>query len=994
MERTELNPNFGRIQLQDAAHVLNDVIKPEIYPILKPFDVTYGFSKEPVPWKDRLSLSYKPIQPGVYWSEETYDCAWFHCVVEVPQEYRKKPLWVSFNCEGEALLYDRDGTPLKGFTNGEVGYNHNRDNQTKRNIQINSFMDRNGTIELWFDAGSNNRYWEGERKDEGRFGFCNLCLKNEENEDIYFDVQVFLDLAETIDEDAPIYKPLVDSLSKIRDLYWYGAKDRYELSKKEVAKMMLLPPYKDVEKKRLILVAHSHLDIAWLWPLRENKRKIVRTLTNIYYLMDRYPFLNFIISQPIQMEWIKEASSRLWDRFVAYEKSGRIELQGGAYIEFETNTPGEESLARQMLYGQKYWLETFGHYVDVLWLPDSFGFSGNLPQLMALSKQKYFSTIKVSWSWFTKFPFHDFKWVGIDGSSVLVHSPHENAYNSGSFPGNMYNIDKAKTKGDVFDETLYLYGIGDGGGGPDVGHVERLVRMKKMESMPPMKDGHVEDIFKDLEAVKSTLPSYQGELYLERHQGVLTSQNRHKQWNKHLEERLKIVESYLAAKGIHDFDQDLHAIWKEGLIYQFHDVMAGSSVERVYLEEQVRYQKMEARLDEIMAAVLPAYHHDFQKGDLVYNHLNYPVQFLTKTDDVYYRTQLEPHHFNGVSEAFTGVASANTQAVETPLLRILFNEDGSFKSIYDKKNQEELISAYGGNRFRVFHDYGDAWDIPMSYRDQDEVYMSLVGRSCKRYGKITEISSDYVFSNSKLHERMVIEDDSTLIRFYHDIDWKDTYYILKACFGLAHPSAEATFDIQFGSLKRSTLLKTAEEQGQFEVCAQEWLDVTDEKVGVSLLNHARNGNYVKGDHIEISLLRSTHEPGRFSDQHPTAYSYALYTHRAPFNEAEVDRLAYGYDSEFLYAGKQTLDPIYPVLSNNDIEISAYKNAYQGDGVIVRAYERSGITAETSLSLALPYDSVELTDLLEDPIGPVDLAHLTFKPFEIKTLWFHTKKGTL
>ncbi len=989
MKRDEINPKLAQIKLKQMVSVLHEFIKPSIYPIIKPFEVRYGFSKEPVPWKERLSLKYKPIKPGTYWSEEWFDCAWFHCVVTVPEEYRHLPLWVSFNCEGEALLYTKDGEPLKGFTNGEVGYNHHRDNQTKQNIQINEFMDENGVIELWFDAGSNNRYWDGERKDEGRFGFCNLCLKNEETEDIFFDIQVFQDLAETIDETAPIFPPLLEGLTKIRNLYWYDSKDKYQKAKAVVKELMKLPPYKDVHKRHLILVAHSHLDLAWLWPMRENKRKIVRTITNIFYLMERYPFMNFIISQPIHLEWIKKASHQLWNQFVEYKKAGRIEVQGGAWVEFETNTPGEESLARQMLYGQKYWLENFGHYSEIMWLPDSFGFTGSLPQVMALSGQKYFSTIKVSWSWYTKFPYHDFKWIGIDGSSVISHFPHEDAYNSGSFPGNMYNMDRQRTKGDVFDGTLYLYGIGDGGGGPDVGHVERLVRMKEMESMPPMRDGLISDIFEELEAIKERLPAYKGELYLERHQGVLTSQNRIKQWNKNLEEKLKIVESYLASIGCKDFEQKLHEIWKEMLIYQFHDIMAGSSIERVYLETQVRYEKMHEELNQMMESVLPGYLPAYQEGAYVFNHLNYGSEKVLKKDNAYYRLQLKRHDFSNQYQKYSGVDLPLTFQVETPLLKITFNQDGSFKSIIDKRNELEMISPYGGNRFRVFHDYGDAWDIPKSYRDQDEVYMELVERKMKKYGPFTEITSKYSFKNSTLIETMVIDDYSSVIRFHHDMDWKDTYYLIKACFGVTQVSDEASFDIQFGSLKRSTKNETWEEIGQFEVCAQEWLDLSSDKAGLSFINHARYGNYVKEGQVEISILRSTHEPGRFSDQKPTSYQYALYVHNTPFAEEEVDRLAYLMNSQFIMTSEKTPAPTLPVVSDNDIEISAFKNAYSGKGVIVRLYERSGKEKTISVKIPKQFKNIVLVNLLEDVIEQkVDVNALHFRPFEIKTLWLY------
>lgn len=986
MKRDLPNEELPKIRLANMVQVLNEFIKPGIYPIIKPFDVYLGFSKEPVPWKDRNKLQYRPIKPGELWSEEIYDCGWFKCVCDVPEEYRDADLWISFNSESEALLYSKEGEPLKGFTNGEVGYNHNRDNQTKRNYPLKEFIDENGHIELYIDAGANSRYWEGHRGDEGRFGFCNLCLKNYEYEDIYFDIQVLQDLAETIDPSAPIYKPLVDGIVKIRDLYWYECEERYTKAKAIVNQLFQLSKIKGPTNDEVILEAHSHLDIAWLWPLRENKRKIIRTITNIFYLMERYPFMTFIISQPIQIEWIKEASMKLYNKFMAYEKEGRIEVQGGCWSEIETNTPGEESLARQMLYGQKYWLEEFGHYVKLMWLPDSFGFTGSLPQVLKLSGQDYFSTIKISWSWFTKFPFHDFKWEGIDGSYVVCHFPHENYYNSGSFPGNMFTIAKARTPYDVYDKTVYLYGIGDGGGGPDVGHVERLVRMKKMKCMPKMRDGMVSEIFEELNQKQNMLPTYQGELYLERHQGVLTSQNRHKQWNKCIEERLKLVESFLASKGINKYDDTLDEIWKEVLLYQFHDVQAGSAVERVYLEEQKRFELFNKQLDDILMDILPEFKKTPSENTYLFNHLNYSGEKLYRVSEGYIKYQLKPHEWSKPSEVFYKKEINFNGVVETPLLKVTFETDGFISSIYDKRSSLEMLSTYGGNKLRVFHDYGDAWDIPESYRDQDEVYMKLIERKAYRAGKMTEIVSTYVFKNSKVVETMTVDDDSSVIYFHHDMDWKDTYYLIKSCTGLTQISDYATFDIQFGSLKRSTKLDELEEIAQIEVAAQQWADLSSKKAGFTLINHARNGYYVKGDHMELSILRSTHEPGRFSDQHPTSYDYAFFIHNNAFDEKEVDKLAYIYDEQFLLSDQKDEFEL-PVIDNDDIEWCAFKNAYDKDGVIFRFYERSGIPSVCKITPPKGYLKAKLVNILEDELGEVNLNKLEFHPFEIKTIRF-------
>jgi len=510
--------------------------------------------------------------------------------------------------------------------------------------------------------------------------------------------------------------------------------------------------------------------------------------------------------------------------------------------------------------------------------------------------------------------------------------------------------------------------------------------MKKMNSMPKMRDGTVEEIFKDLDKHQDILPTYQGELYLERHQGVLTSQNRHKQGNKCIEERLKLVEAILAEKGVYDFDKTMDDIWKEVLLYQFHDVQAGSAVERVYLEEQVRYSLFNKELDDILAKVLPINEKTPGENVLLYNHLNYSGEKLYRTKDGYVEYQLQPHSWAKPAVVAAKREIAVPTVVETPLLKIAFAKDGSLSSIFDKRSSTEMLNAYGGNKLRVFHDYGDAWDIPESYRDQDEVFMKLVDRKAYRAGQFTEILSTYTFQNSTIVEAMTIDDKSSVIRIHDDIDWKDTYFLIKSCTGLTQTSNMATFDVQFGSFKRSTRLDDLEEKAQIEVAAQQWADLSSDKAGFTIMNHARNGYYVKNDHMEISVLRSTHEPGRFSDQHPTSCNYAFYIHDGAFDEKNVDKLAYVYDEQFILASAAEKINL-PTIDNDDIEWSAYKLAYDKNGVILRVYERTGLNATCKITMPEGYHKAELVDILEDTLGAIDLNKVSFHPFEIKTIRF-------
>jgi alpha-mannosidase len=412
MVQMKPNPYVDDLDLVSIQHTMDDVIRPQIYPEIKALDATFSATPEPVPFQEKDTLAYHKIKEGQKWAHSYFECAWFHLQGEVPEGENLKDLYLAFDCSGEAELYDEEGNALKGFTNGTTVYEDNLI-QSKRYYPLANVA-KNGKINVYFDCGANDIF--GRYIYKGKYLLGGIAKRNDEIFDIFYDIQILYDYLKTSGKTSPYYQPVFAGLKKVRSLYLYQDPEAYPKAKAITKPLLAIP---SANSFRAVSVGHAHLDLIWLWPLRESYRKEIRTISNAVYLLDTYPAFTYVCSQPQQVEWLKEKAPSLFEKFKHYVALGRIELVGGSWVESDTNLIGEEAFMRQMLYGQKFWKENFGHYTEVMWLPDTFGYNGNIPQILRESGQKYFVTIKISWNQYNLFPYHSFVWEGIDGSKVL-----------------------------------------------------------------------------------------------------------------------------------------------------------------------------------------------------------------------------------------------------------------------------------------------------------------------------------------------------------------------------------------------------------------------------------------------------------------------------------------------------------------------------------------------------------------------------------------------
>lgn len=986
MNENKINPQYRERQISLIRHFLDTSILNEAYKEICPLEVKINITEKHVPFAKRKSTIMKKIKEGYRWSDTPFTSAYFHLKGTIKSDFPQENLYLFFDSGSEALLFDKNGEPLKGFSMGKYSLNDERNYATLKCLYPLKDLLEGNSIDLWLEA-TDNIYLREQYPDAGIFKKATVVLKDRECASLLYDIEILLNYLSLPQNDNKYQDDILKGLLEVMDLFMYSWPDRVKKAKAITSSLLKV---KSSNQFNIYAIGHSHLDLAWLWPYDESKKKAVRTITNALYLLDRYPSFKYSISQAKQLEWIKEEYPSLFQRIMSYEKEGRIEILGGEYVENDLNNSGEETLFREMLYGQKFYLENFGHYADVGFYPDSFGFPPALPEVLRLTNQRTFYTAKMRINHQNIFPYSSFIWTGLDGKEVLAHlSQNPYGYNGFALPNEILETVKNSSDKSPIKMALYLYGAGDGGGGASEDMEERISLMDRAITLPNIKEEKAHTFFSNLETYSSSLPKYQGELYLENHQGTYTSAGENKRWNRHLEEKLKETEIYLAENGIKEYDEKLHSLWKDFLLLTFHDVLTGTCINEVLEFASKEYQRINNELDEILLeASNKNYSPAYKKTYYIHNFSPSQIRHYEKKRNSYLVFDIPER---GESNKFLPYKGRNVSSLAdllTKHLKISFNEDGSFKSIIDLETNNELLDGYG-NKLRVFFEPGDPkyanWNILENYRNQPEQYMTMIERNIRRYGPLYEIESKYIYKNSSLAETILIDDETREIRIHHSLDWKDDNYLLKTVFKLKNMPNEVISDTQFGYQRHSTKNDTSIHKSQYELCTYKWIDFSTDNQGIAFFNNARPGFHAKDGVVELSLLKTNNHPAKHLDQKHLEYDYAIYVHPNSFEESDVDSKANDFNSNVFYFKKKSNPENTLRLSNKDILVSCFKNAYNKDGIIVRLYNRSGKEQKCSISLPASYSKAILCSGLEDQIEPININETIFSPFEIKTI---------
>lgn len=771
----------------------------------------------------------------------------------------------------------------------------------------------------------------------------------------------------------------------------------------------------------LYCFGHSHTDVAWLWPLMETERKCARTFATQLALMEEYPEYRFLQSQACLYEMTRRLYPELYERIRRAVRRGQWIVEGGMWVEADTNIAGGESLIRQFIHGKRFFRDEFGVDCELLWLPDVFGYSGSLPQIMAGCGVRYFSTQKIFWNYNggEMFPYNTFWWEGIDGTKVLSHI--HNDYNSQTNPATLMERWKQRVQKDGISARIVPFGWGDGGGGPTRTHLEFLRRQRNLEGAPRARIASPLEFFRREARRAKGLRSYVGELYFQAHRGTYTTQSRTKRGNRRCEFALREAEFWAtAAKALGCFEypvSQMDEAWKGLLLNQFHDILPGSSIRRVYEEAETLFARVLEAAEKVAREAAGSLVRKKSNSLTVFNSLCWPRSVLVKlpsdmrgaaldgralavqrVGDARYTELVVPAcGAVGLRAAEPGKAEnsirVDCHTMENECLRAEFNDRGEITSLMDKATGQQW-AAGPMNQFRMFKDVPrafDAWDIDSTYEAMD---VELFGRAevdVVAAGPLVGVLRiRRVLDRSTLVQEIWLRRNSRQLEFRTAIDWRQKHRLLKVCFPTTVHAKEALHEIQFGHLRRPAHRSRPYDADRFEVVNQKWTALVEENRGAAVLNDCKYGVNVFGGSINLTLLRATLAPDMTADQGSHEFAYAFTFWNGPFIESGVVREGYELNTPVVAIGGEAQLPSLFELDAPNVILEALKAAEDGSGdVVVRLYEAYRATTRCTLRTTLEVAGAWQTNMLEERRGPVAVRDgqivLRFRPFEIKTV---------
>jgi len=706
-------------------------------------------------------------------------------------------------------------------------------------------------------------------------------------------------------------------------------------------------------RPQIIATGHAHIDTAWFWPVSQTRRKVARTFATALRLMEQYPEYHFTASQPQQYQYLKEDEPALYAQVKARIAEGRWEPTGAMWIEPDLNVPRGESLVRQLVYGQRFFMEEFGKPASLVWLPDTFGYSWALPQLMRGAGVSHFMTSKISWNQFNRFPYDTFRWRGVDGSDVLAHfittpDPDPDAtyftYNGHMTADEIAGTYRIYQQKEINDHLLYLYGWGDGGGGPTREMLEAGRRYGNLPGMPALVQGSAEESFRQIEANATApanadrLPTWHGELYFEYHRGTYTSQGRTKYAHRRAEYLLHEAELWTAVAHATDAalpGEALDEAWRLLLLQEFHDILPGSSIPVVYEDalrdldrvREIAERAATAATTDITAAMVgrdnllvafnglsvphtglitatlpPGFHYVDSWGNALAMQdqgevPGFPMQHIWLIAPP--AGGVPPHGYTVFTHSagnatVENALTATETGLENAFYRLTLDAHGQIISLTDKRYGDREVIAPGeaGNRLIAFEDKPlnyDAWDIDIFYTEKPTPLDTAESITVIERGPLRasiEIVRRYL--SSTITQRISLYRDSPRIDFATDIDWHEHQILLKAAFPVSVLAATAaTYEIQFGTVERPTHANTSWDAARFEVCAQRWADLSETGYGVALLNDGKYGYDVHGHTLRLTLLKSGISPDPNADNGRHQFTYSLLPHAGDWREGDV-----------------------------------------------------------------------------------------------------------
>lgn len=1021
-----MNERFEKIYAKRIENFIQRLAKRILADFI-PMHATFAHFDEPVRFADRLSGSYRPIMEGDVWGQ-AWSNGWFHLQGTVPTSWKGRSVAAQLDFTGEALVFLPDGMPIQGMSQGSVfEKEYSRDT-----LHLFDSCQGGEKIDLWVEAAGNDLFGvhlalDPDPSDPVKYGRfeskanrMRLCVFETELWHLWLDSVTLNGLIKTLPAHGVRRSRIIRCLNDAIDVF--ADDPAHAQASRTVLQRELSKPAAPSDLN-VLAVGHAHIDTAWLWPIRETIRKCGRTFSNQVSLLDRYPDYVFGASQPQHYQFTKEVYPALYERIKELVRQGRWEVQGGMWVEADCNIISGESMVRQILHGKNFFNDEFGIKVDMLWLPDVFGYSAAMPQILRKSGMNYFLTQKLSWSQINEFPHHTFNWRGIDGTEVLTHFPPENTYNS--MLNTEYMVpgrDRFKEK-DFIDEFISLYGIGDGGGGPKEENIEWGKRMEDMEGAPRLRFGRAVDFFSRLSAYKDKVATWEGELYLELHRGTLTTQARVKRMNRKLELALRQVEILWSAVALEHYPiATLDAIWKKVLVHQFHDILPGSSIHLTYEDTHREHDDAMAACETLLADAAKRLYAENTHAMVVVNALSTPFEGVVGLPAGWAAASVDKKPLSCQQEAKAAVAAVSIPAMssitlfradkaaagqqsgadlvlENEWIRYEFNERAELCAAFDKElNRDVLVNGGKGNELALYEDRPndwDAWDIDLHYETSKLQTATATSVSRCADGPVRQgLCFNLKIGQSTIEQHIYLASHHKRLDFQTRVLWQEKHRMLRVSFPANVRTDHASFDIQYGYCRRPTHRNTSWDQARFEVAAHKYIDLSDRDYGVALLNDCKYGHKVHENVLDLNLLRSTNYPDYDADQGEHEFVYSLLPHKGSLIESDVMSEAAALNQGVItFPGYEAGSFQFPCrLDSRGISLEVLKRAEKESCWVVRLVERHGRSSKATLSFSQPVECIE-TDLMEWQDGKAvsvqETMAVELKAFEIKTFKLKT-----
>ncbi len=996
--------------------------------------------------EEALKGPFQPVSPGFTWGHEWEYC-WFKGSIALPEEAKGQRIVMDLKPQGESALFVNG----KSFGTYRASWVNEPHHFMEDNVL--SFCAQGGEhYDILMETYAGHFMPEAptggcttgpvlpgafeDTAEEGKrrvLGKCTYGIWNEDAYQLYMDVATLSALLTTLDETSLRAAKIAKALQEFTLIADFEQPREGRIASYKAAREALRPV---MEAKNgssapvFYAVGNAHLDLAWLWPMAETYRKTERTFAAQLRLIEEYPEYKFIQSQPASYEMCKKYYPELFARIKEAVKGGQWIADGAMWVEPDTNMASGEALIRQLIHGKRYYKEEFDVDSKVLWLPDTFGYTAALPQILKGCGVDYLVTQKIFWSYNEgdQFPYHYFTWEGMDGSQVVSFLPTSYTYRTDPIEAN--NIWKNRTQVQDLDAFLMPYGYGDGGGGPARDYIEYAKRQEDLEGSVKVKMAGPMEFFHDMEEQGGPVNTYVGELYFSAHRGTYTSQAAVKKNNRRNELAMR-EEEFWSSLGLgRGLEYDLakaDALWKELLLHQFHDILPGSSIGRVYVEANKAHEAIHAGAQELLDQAIDALTERKEENAVtVWNSLSFDRKALVELPEAFgagartlegqavpvQKTEegvkaivdipscgavsLVPAEAGASGDGAKAAVSVKEEGdgyvLENSRVRATVDARGEVVSFVLKESGREY-AAQPMNRFRLYKDVPrlfDAWDIDSNYILQEvkavtEVSVEKVGEGLEGVVKVSGRISESSFT-----QYIRLAADSRRLAFETEVDWKELHRLLKVSFPVDVYAENGINEMQFGYVERPAHRSRLYDKDRFEVCNHRYSALCDGSHGAAVLNDCKYGISMNGNALELTLLRAAACPEMRADNGQHSFTYAFTAWEGPFVDSDVVRQGYELN-------------VKPVVSNGAVErfsavtvdkanviLDTMKPAEDGSGdIVLRLYEAKKAAAKAEVSLQFGAAKAYLCDMLENVIEEVPVTDgkivLPFRAFEIKTV---------